>query len=123
MVVMTEEAGQEIIRLVFCLFLFAKIGKIFYTETIDENGKTAERQTNLDNRKKVARMLKDWTKPAAPKTEELQSRLAAAQKKFAAQQMLIKEKKLPVLVLVEGGDGRQGVFDRADDKGFGPEDF
>ena len=47
-------------------------------------------------------MLKDWTTPAAPKTEELQSRLAAAQKKFAAQQMLIKEKKLPVLVLVEG---------------------
>ncbi len=47
-------------------------------------------------------MLKDWTKPAVPKEEELQSRLAAAQKKLAAQQMLVKDKELPVLVLVEG---------------------
>ncbi|MCI8895494.1 MAG: polyphosphate:AMP phosphotransferase [Lachnospiraceae bacterium] len=47
-------------------------------------------------------MLKEWTNPQKPEPEELAERLAAARERLASQQMKIKEKKLPVLVLVEG---------------------
>ena len=47
-------------------------------------------------------MLKEWTKAEKPSEEALQQRLTDARAKFAAQQMLVKEKGLPVLVLVEG---------------------
>lgn len=47
-------------------------------------------------------MLKNWVKPQRPEKEEVKTRLKAAQEKLEAQQMLLKEKKLPVLVLIEG---------------------
>lgn len=47
-------------------------------------------------------MLKEWKCTEKPSDEELSARLAVAREKLAAQQMQIKEKKLPVLVLVEG---------------------
>ena len=47
-------------------------------------------------------MLKNWVKPQRPEKEEVKARLKAAQEKLEAQQMLLKEKKLPVLVLIEG---------------------
>ena len=50
----------------------------------------------------VSNVLKNWVKPQRPEKEELKSRLKAAQEKLAAQQMLLKDKKLPVLVLIEG---------------------
>ena len=48
----------------------------FYAERVERAGKTRE--------------------------EELKMRLAAAREKLAAQQLLIKEQKVPVLVLLEG---------------------
>ena len=48
-------------------------------------------------------MIKQWTPQEAPKEEELKQRLQKAQEKLAGQQMLLKEHKLPVIVLVEGG--------------------
>lgn len=47
-------------------------------------------------------MLKQWIPEICPETEELKSRLEAAEKKLEMLQLKIKEKKLPVLVLVEG---------------------
>ena len=47
-------------------------------------------------------MLKNWNKPEKPDAEELDARLEAARQKLREQQMLIKERKLPVLVLFEG---------------------
>ena len=47
-------------------------------------------------------MLKEWMNPQKPEPEELAERLGAARERLARQQMQIKEKKLPVLVLVEG---------------------
>ena len=47
-------------------------------------------------------MLKEWKEPVRPGEEELKTRLAAAREKLAAQQLLIKEQKVPVLVLLEG---------------------
>lgn len=47
-------------------------------------------------------MLKDWNRPQKPSDEEVEERLSAAREKLSAQQMKIKEKRLPVLVLFEG---------------------
>ena len=47
-------------------------------------------------------MLKEWKAAEKPEEEELKKRLTAAREKLARQQMLIKEKKVPVLVLMEG---------------------
>ncbi|MCM1283541.1 MAG: polyphosphate:AMP phosphotransferase [Muribaculaceae bacterium] len=47
-------------------------------------------------------MLTDWNKPQIPEREELEARLFAARTKLAACQTQLKEKKLPVLVLMEG---------------------
>ena len=47
-------------------------------------------------------MLKEWKAPEQPSEEEVKARLAAAREKLAGQQLLIKEKKLPVFVLAEG---------------------
>ena len=47
-------------------------------------------------------MLREWKAAEKPEEEELKKRLTAAREKLARQQMLIKEKKVPVLVLMEG---------------------
>lgn len=47
-------------------------------------------------------MLKEWNAAERPQDEELSLRLDAAREKLIKQQMQVKEKKLPVLVLVEG---------------------
>ncbi len=47
-------------------------------------------------------MLKIWNRPEKPEPEELKRRLKAAQEKLGIQQMKLKERKLPVLVLIEG---------------------
>ena len=47
-------------------------------------------------------MLKNWIRPARPEKDEVKARLKAAQEKLAVQQMQLKDKKLPVLVLIEG---------------------
>ena len=47
-------------------------------------------------------MLKNWNRPERPDKEEMKVRIKAARERLAEQQMLLKEKKLPVLVLVEG---------------------
>ncbi len=47
-------------------------------------------------------MLKNWNPPEKPEPEEIKTRLKAAQEKLAMQQMLLKDRKLPVLVLIEG---------------------
>lgn len=47
-------------------------------------------------------MLENWNKPQKPEEAELQERLKAANEKLASQQMMIKERGLPVLVLFEG---------------------
>lgn len=49
-------------------------------------------------------MLKEWNKPEMPSDEDRQMRLAKARARLIEQQMQIKEKKIPVLVLVEGWD-------------------
>ena len=55
-------------------------------------------------------MLKNRILAEKPSEEELKNRLKAAREKLAAQQMQIKDHKLPVLVLLEGwgtsGKGR-----------------
>ncbi len=43
-----------------------------------------------------------WEPTECPGTEELKDRLQTVREKLARQQMLLKEKKLPVLVLMEG---------------------
>ena len=45
-------------------------------------------------------MLKEWEKSEKPSEEEIKARLEAV--KLARQQLLIKEKKVPVLVVLEG---------------------
>ena len=47
-------------------------------------------------------MLKNWVRPEKPEGEEIKQRLKAAEEKLSHQQMKLKEKKLPVLVLIEG---------------------
>lgn len=47
-------------------------------------------------------MLKQWVPEICPDAEELKQRLEEASKKLEVLQLKIKEKKLPVLVLVEG---------------------
>ncbi len=47
-------------------------------------------------------MLTDFVKATKPEAEEMDSRIEAARSRLAAQQMLIKEKKLPVLVILDG---------------------
>ena len=44
-------------------------------------------------------MLREWKATEKPEEGELKKRLIAARDKLARQQMLIKEKKVPVLVL------------------------
>ena len=47
-------------------------------------------------------MLRQWNGIQKPSDETLAARLDAARELLAKQQMLVKEMKLPVLVLVEG---------------------
>ena len=47
-------------------------------------------------------MLTDWSKTRKPEKEEINSRYKEAVAKLEKQQITIKEKKLPVLVLFEG---------------------
>ena len=47
-------------------------------------------------------MLRNWNKPEKPDGAELDERLEAARIKLRVQQMLIKERKIPVFVLFEG---------------------
>lgn len=47
-------------------------------------------------------MLENWNKPQRPEEAELEERLKAASEKLSSQQMMIKERGLPVLVLFEG---------------------
>ena len=47
-------------------------------------------------------MLQEWKAMEKPDEEEIKARLAAAKEKLAKQQLLIKEQKIPVLVLMEG---------------------
>ena len=47
-------------------------------------------------------MLKNWGRPEKPQGEEIKQRMKAAEEKLSQQQMKLKEKKLPVLVLIEG---------------------
>lgn len=47
-------------------------------------------------------MLKQWIPGICPEEEELNKRLDEAVSRLEALQLKIKEKKLPVLVLVEG---------------------
>lgn len=47
-------------------------------------------------------MLKDFIRPQQPDADELEKRLLEAKKKLVQQQTVIKEKRLPVLVLMEG---------------------
>ena len=47
-------------------------------------------------------MLENWNRPQRPEEAELEERLKAANEKLAGQQMMIKERGLPVLVLFEG---------------------
>lgn len=45
-------------------------------------------------------MLKDWNKMELPSDEEIENRLKAARDKLVKQQIMMKEKKLPVIVFV-----------------------
>ena len=47
-------------------------------------------------------MLNKWEKPEMPEEEEIKERLAKARDLLEIQQLQIKERKLPVLVLFEG---------------------
>ncbi|MGN0437035.1 MAG: polyphosphate:AMP phosphotransferase [Lachnospiraceae bacterium] len=47
-------------------------------------------------------MLKDWKQERMPEEEELDARLEAAKLRLMEKQMLMKDKKLPVIVLFEG---------------------
>jgi len=59
-------------------------------------------------------MLTDWSKTRKPEKEEINSRYKEAVAKLEKQQITIKEKKLPVLVLFEGYDaaGKGSVLGR-----------
>ena len=63
------------------------------------------RETKANKKRRENRryqMLKEWKAPERPSEEEVKTRLAAAREKLAGQQLLIKEKNLPVFVLAEG---------------------
>ncbi len=47
-------------------------------------------------------MLKDWVKEEKPSAEEIDARLEKARAELAGKQQAIKEKKLPVLVVLDG---------------------
>lgn len=47
-------------------------------------------------------MLKDWNREKMPGEDELEARLEEARARLAAKQMAIKDKRLPVVVLLEG---------------------
>ena len=47
-------------------------------------------------------MLKEWVKEEKPNDEELSERLEKARAELSARQMAIKEKNLPVLVVMDG---------------------
>lgn len=47
-------------------------------------------------------MLKDWNKVEQSTAEEVDKRLANAKNSLLQQQIAMKEKKLPVIVLLEG---------------------
>lgn len=47
-------------------------------------------------------MLREWCKGEKPEEEELEKRLKEARVRLAARQMTIKERNLPVLILLEG---------------------
>ena len=47
-------------------------------------------------------MLKEWVKEDRPSDEELSARLETARAELAKRQMAIKDKKLPVLVVLDG---------------------
>ena len=57
-------------------------------------------------------MLKEWEKAEKPDDEELNERLKKARLELSGMQMAIKEKKLPVLVIMDGwgGAGKGGVL-------------
>lgn len=59
-------------------------------------------------------MLKEWKELDKPGEEELKLRLDAAKEKLARQQLLIKEQKIPVLVVMEGWElpAKDTVLDR-----------
>ena len=64
-------------------------------------------------------MLREWKEPVRPGEEELKMRLAAAREKLAAQQLLIKEQKVPVLVLLEGwGTAGKRLLHRSDHREY-----
>ena len=50
-------------------------------------------------------MLKDWVKGERPAEEEIVERLKKARMELAGRQMMIKDKKLPVLVIFDGWGG------------------
>ena len=47
-------------------------------------------------------MLKNWEAPSKPEKAALEQRLTAVRERLYKLQLVIKEKKLPVLVLLEG---------------------
>lgn len=47
-------------------------------------------------------MLKNWVRPEKPDAEEMKARINAAREELSQLQIRLKEKKLPVLVLIEG---------------------
>jgi len=47
-------------------------------------------------------MLKEWVKMAKPEEAELNERLEKARAELSARQVQVKEKKLPVMVMLEG---------------------
>lgn len=59
-------------------------------------------------------MLKQYSKPERPDKESFTKRLKQAREKLAAQQMMLKQRNLPVLVLVEGwgAAGKGGAIGR-----------
>ncbi len=69
-------------------------------------------------------MLREWVPAEMPEEEELKTRLEAAREKLAVQQLQMKEKKVPVLVLVEGwgtsgkGSGIGSIIQNIDPRFF-----
>ena len=69
-------------------------------------------------------MLREWVPAEMPEEEELKTRLEVAREKLAVQQLQMKEKKVPVLVLVEGwgtsgkGSGIGSIIQNIDPRFF-----
>ena len=69
-------------------------------------------------------MLREWVPAEMPEEEELKTRLEVAREKLAVQQLQMKEKKVPVLVLVEGlgtsgkGSGIGSIIQNIDTRFF-----